>query len=108
MNVKTKDKIATGVFYAIAVLIVIILAGLLGYILVKGVPQLSWKFLTTPPQSFQAGGGIGPEIWNSFYMLVITMIISVPISLGAGIYMAEYARKNWITDLIRTTIEVLS
>ncbi|EDO1141335.1 phosphate ABC transporter permease PstA [Listeria innocua] len=108
MNVKTKDKIATGVFYAIAVLIVIILAGLLGYILVKGVPQLSWKFLTTPPKSFQAGGGIGPEIWNSFYMLVITMIISVPISLGAGIYMAEYARKNWITDLIRTTIEVLS
>ncbi|EIE4343412.1 phosphate ABC transporter permease PstA [Listeria monocytogenes] len=108
MNVKTKDKIATGVFYAIAVLIVIILAGLLGYILVKGVPQLSWKFLTIPPQSFQAGGGIGPEIWNSFYMLVITMIISVPISLGAGIYMAEYARKNWITDLIRTTIEVLS
>ncbi|EJE1038583.1 TPA: phosphate ABC transporter permease PstA [Listeria monocytogenes] len=108
MNVKTKDKIATGVFYAIAVLIVIILAGLLGYILVKGVPQLSWNFLTTPPQSFQAGGGIGPEIWNSFYMLVITMIISVPISLGAGIYMAEYARKNWITDLIRTTIEVLS
>ncbi|EBF5179128.1 phosphate ABC transporter permease PstA [Listeria monocytogenes] len=108
MNVKTKDKIATGVFYAIAVLIVIILAGLLGYILVKGVPQLSWKFLTTTPQSFQAGGGIGPEIWNSFYMLVITMIISVPISLGAGIYMAEYARKNWITDLIRTTIEVLS
>ncbi|ECR2370107.1 phosphate ABC transporter permease PstA [Listeria monocytogenes] len=108
MNVKTKDKIATGVFYAIAVLIVIILAGLLGYILVKGVPQLSWKFLTTPPHSFQAGGGIGPEIWNSFYMLVITMIISVPISLGAGIYMAEYARKNWITDLIRTTIEVLS
>lgn len=53
MNVKTKDKIATGVFYAIAVLIVIILAGLLGYILVKGVPQLSWKFLMTPPQSFQ-------------------------------------------------------
>ncbi|MBC2255030.1 phosphate ABC transporter permease PstA [Listeria ivanovii] len=108
MNVKTKDKIATGVFYAIAVLIVVILASLLGYILVKGVPQLSWNFLTTPPQSFQAGGGIGPEIWNSFYMLLITMLISVPISLGAGIYMAEYARKNWITDLIRTTIEVLS
>ncbi|MBC1424779.1 phosphate ABC transporter permease PstA [Listeria seeligeri] len=108
MNVKTKDKIATGVFYAIAVLIVVILASLLGYILVKGVPQLSWKFLTAPPQSFQAGGGIGPEIWNSFYMLLITMLISVPISLGAGIYMAEYARKNWITDLIRTTIEVLS
>ncbi|WP_099222637.1 phosphate ABC transporter permease PstA [Listeria costaricensis] len=108
MNVKTKDKIATGVFYAIAAFIVLILAGLLGYILVRGVPQISWHFLTAPPESFKAGGGIGPELWNSFYMLIITMVISVPISLGAGIYMAEYARKNWLTDLIRTTIEVLS
>ncbi|KGL45858.1 phosphate ABC transporter permease PstA [Listeria grandensis] len=108
MNVKTKDKIATSVFYLIALLIVVILAGLLGYILVRGVPHLSWHFLTSPPESFKAGGGIGPEIWNSFYMLLITMILSVPIALGAGIYMAEYARKNWITDFIRTTIEVLS
>ncbi|MBC2373185.1 phosphate ABC transporter permease PstA [Listeria booriae] len=108
MNVKTKDKIATTVFYLIAVLIVVILAGLLGYILVRGVPHLSWHFLTSPPESFKAGGGIGPEIWNSFYMLFITMLISIPIALGAGIYMAEYARKNWLTDFIRTTIEVLS
>ncbi|MBC1552912.1 phosphate ABC transporter permease PstA [Listeria booriae] len=108
MNVKTKDKIATAVFYLIAVLIVVILAGLLGYILVRGVPHLSWHFLTSPPESFKAGGGIGPEIWNSFYMLFITMLISIPIALGAGIYMAEYARKNWLTDFIRTTIEVLS
>ncbi|EUJ24194.1 phosphate ABC transporter permease [Listeria grandensis FSL F6-0971] len=108
MNVKTKDKIATSVFYLIALLIVVILAGLLGYILVRGVPHLSWHFLTSPPESFKAGGGIGPEIWNSFYMLLITMLLSVPIALGAGIYMAEYARKNWITDFIRTTIEVLS
>ncbi|MBC2320333.1 phosphate ABC transporter permease PstA [Listeria booriae] len=108
MNVKTKDKIATTIFYLIAVLIVVILAGLLGYILVRGVPHLSWHFLTSPPESFKAGGGIGPEIWNSFYMLFITMLISIPIALGAGIYMAEYARKNWLTDFIRTTIEVLS
>ncbi|WP_163654972.1 phosphate ABC transporter permease PstA [Listeria sp. PSOL-1] len=108
MNVKTKDKIATGIFYGIAILIVLILAGLLGYILVKGLPKLSLSFLTNPPQSFTAGGGIGPEIWNSFYMLILTMIISIPLSLGAGIYMAEYAKKNWLTDLIRTMIEVLS
>lgn len=108
MNVKTKDKIATGIFYLIACLIVCILAGLLSYILVKGLPELSWKFLSTPPQSFQAGGGIAPEIWNSFYMLVITMIISVPIAIGAGIYMSEYAKQNWITDFVRTMIEVLS
>lgn len=108
MNVKTKDKIATVIFYLIAFLIVCLLAGLLGYILVKGLPEISWKFLSTPPQSFQAGGGIAPEIWNSFYMLVITMIISVPIAIGAGIYMSEYAKQNWITDFVRTMIEVLS
>lgn len=108
MNVKTKDKIATVIFYLIAFLIVCVLAGLLGYILVKGLPEISWKFLSTPPQSFQAGGGIAPEIWNSFYMLVITMIISVPIAIGAGIYMSEYAKQNWITDFVRTMIEVLS
>lgn len=108
MNVKTKDKIATVIFYLIAFLIVCVLAGLLGYILVKGLPEISWKFLSTPPQSFQAGGGIAPELWNSFYMLVITMIISVPIAIGAGIYMSEYAKQNWITDFVRTMIEVLS
>lgn len=108
MNVKTKDKVATVIFYLIALLIVCILAGLLGYILIKGVPEISWKFLSTPPQAFQAGGGIAPEIWNSFYMLIITMVISVPISLGAGIYMSEYAKKNWVTDFVRTMIEVLS
>lgn len=108
MNVKTKDKLATVIFYLIAFLIVCVLAGLLGYILVKGLPEISWKFLSTPPQSFQAGGGIAPEIWNSFYMLVITMIISVPIAIGAGIYMSEYAKQNWITDFVRTMIEVLS
>lgn len=66
------------------------------------------KFITSPPQSFQAGGGIGPQLFNSFYLLVLTMIISIPLSLGAGIYMSEYAKKNVFTDILRTVIEVLS
>lgn len=56
----------------------------------------------------QAGGGIGPQLFNSFYLLILTMVISIPLSLGAGIYMAEYAKKNAFTSILRTAIEVLS
>lgn len=108
MKAKMADRIATSVLYFIAMFIVAILAGLVGYILVKGLPHVSLSFISSPPQTFKEGGGIGPQLFNSFYLLVLTMAISMPIALGAGIYMAEYARKNRLTDLLRTAIEVLS
>ncbi|EOH86975.1 phosphate ABC transporter permease PstA [Enterococcus asini] len=108
MNAKRSDKIATGVLYAVSGTIVLILAALLLYILVRGVPHISWEFLTAPSKAYQEGGGIGIQLFNSFYLLLITMIISFPISLGAGIYLSEYAKKNWLTDVIRTSIEILS
>jgi phosphate transport system permease protein len=108
MNAKRADKIATGVLYVISGIIVLILASLLAYILVRGLPHISWEFLTQPSKAFQVGGGIGIQLFNSFYLLFVTMIISFPISLGAGIYLSEYAKKNWLTDVIRTSIEILS
>jgi phosphate transport system permease protein len=108
MKAKIADRVATVVFYIIALLLVLLLAGLLGYILLKGLSHISWNFITSPPESFQAGGGIGPQLFNSLYLLVLTMLISVPLSLGAGIYMAEYAKKNIWTNILRTVIEVLS
>ena len=108
MNAKRSDKIATGVLYAISGIIVLILAALLLYILVRGIPHISWSFLTEPSKAYQVGGGIGIQLFNSIYLLLITMIISFPLSLGAGIYLSEYAGKNWLTDVIRTSIEILS
>ncbi|MGX7030031.1 phosphate ABC transporter permease PstA [Vagococcus zengguangii] len=108
MNSKKVDKIATGVLYGIAAIIVLILASLIAYILFRGIPNINWEFLTQPAKTFEVGGGIGIQLFNSFYLLIITMIISVPISLGAGIYLSEYAKKNWLTDFIRTAIEILS
>ena len=98
MNAKRSDKIATGVLYAISGIIVLILAALLLYILVRGIPHISWSFLTEPSKAYQVGGGIGIQLFNSIYLLLITMIISFPISLGAGIYLSEYAGKNWLTE----------
>lgn len=108
MNAKRVDKIATGILYAISGVIVLILAAMLLYILFRGLPHVSWKFLTSQSKAYQAGGGIGIQLFNSLYLLIITLIISFPLSLGAGIYLSEYAKKNWLTDLIRTAIEILS
>lgn len=108
MNSKRWDKIATGILYTISGVIVLILAALLLFILFRGLPHISWHFLTAPSKGYEAGGGIGIQLFNSFYLLIITMLISVPLSLGAGIYLSEYAKDNWLTNLIRTSIEILS
>ncbi|TGD21888.1 phosphate ABC transporter permease PstA [Companilactobacillus suantsaicola] len=108
MNAKKVDKIANVVIYTIVALVVILLLAILGYILFNGVPDISWHFLTSAAQSFSSGGGIRDQLFNSLYLLVLTIIVSLPIGLGAGIYLSEYASDNWFTDLIRTSVEVLS
>ncbi|MFD1956575.1 phosphate ABC transporter permease PstA [Paenibacillus thailandensis] len=108
MNAKVADRIATAVIVAVTGLIVLILIGLLGFILVRGIGHISWHFLTSVPQSFKAGGGIGPQLFNSVFLLVLTLIITVPLGVGAGIYMAEYAKPGKFTNFIRLVVEVLS
>ena len=108
MNSKKVDKIAVGVIYVMSGVIVLILASLLLFILWRGLPQISWEFLTAPAKSFQVGGGVGIQLFNSFYLLFLTMLISTPLALGAAIYLSEYAKQNWLTDFVRTAIEVLS
>ncbi len=108
LRAKRVDKIATVILGIMVALIIVVLAFFVGYILVRGVPHLSFDFLVGEAQSFRAGGGIGAQIFNSFYLLLITLIISVPLAIGAAIYLAEYAPKNKVTAAISTTIETLS
>lgn len=108
MKPKIADRIATGVIIGIAGIIMAILAGLIVYLLYRGLSHISWHFLTSPPQSFKVGGGIGPQLFNSLYLLVLTMIITIPLGVGAGIYMSEYAKANKLTGFIRLVVEVLS
>ena len=92
----------------IAGIIVTILAALILYILVRGIPHISWSFLTSMSSSHKAGGGIGVQLYNSLFLLVITLIISVPLSMGAGIFLSEYAKKGRLSNFVRTCIEILS
>ena len=108
MTSKKQNQLAIGALYGIAGLVVLILLALLGYILVSGMPKLSWHFLTSPAKAFLSGGGVGIQLFNSFYLLILAMLISFPIALGAAIYLYEYAKDNWVTATIRTAIEILS
>jgi phosphate transport system permease protein len=107
-NSKLTDKLATGFFWAIGFVILGILAWFLWHILSVGLPHLSWKFLTTKPQEIMEGGGVGPQLFNSFYILILSLLFSIPFGLGAGIWLAEYAKKNWFTDLVRLSTEMLA
>ncbi|ASB88359.1 phosphate ABC transporter permease PstA [Bacillus sonorensis] len=108
MNSKVTDRIATGVFGLIAAVITAILVGLFSYIIINGFSHISIDFLTSRSSALTSGGGIRDQLFNSFYILVLTMIITVPLGVGGGIYMAEYAPDNKLTDFIRICIEVLS
>ncbi|GAF37638.1 phosphate ABC transporter permease PstA [Lentilactobacillus farraginis] len=103
-----QSRFAIAVLKGIAGFVVLILAFLIGYIFITGLPNINWRFLTAPAKAFSSGGGIGIQLFNSFYLLILAMLISLPIALGASIYLNEYAKDNWFTAMIRTSIEILS
>ncbi|MGN1280230.1 MAG: phosphate ABC transporter permease PstA [Limosilactobacillus sp.] len=108
MSPERVDKIATGVILGLAGAVGLVILGLLGYILAQGIPHISWHFLTSSAESFSAGGGIRDQLFNSLYLVVLTMLVSVPLALCAAIYLSEYAPNNRRTRLLRLAIEVLS
>lgn len=105
---KITDRIATIYFWFIAAFIVVLLAWFLYRILGDGLPHLSWNFITGRPEDIKAGGGVGPQLFNTFYILFLSLLFSMPIGIGAGIYLAVYAKNNRFTALIRISVEALS
>ncbi|HWR38964.1 MAG TPA: phosphate ABC transporter permease PstA [Patescibacteria group bacterium] len=108
MSPRAMDYLATGLMWLAGILILAILVFFLGYMLFKGLPVLSWEFITGMPSDIRAGGGVGPQFFNSFYILMLSMLFSIPVAVGAGIYLAEYAGNNRLTDAIRLSTESLA
>lgn len=108
MNAKLKDKIATAVLYAISGLVLLLLICLIGYIVYNGRHSLRLSFLFGNPKFGEEGGGILPQLFNSFYLLVISMVITIPLGIGAGIYLAEYAKEGKLLNAIRLCIETMA
>lgn len=105
---RTVDAIMSGVLWAAAISIIVLLLFFIGYVLYLGAPVISWHFLTSPPSEVEAGGGIGPEIYNSFYILILTLLFTTPIAMAGGIYLQEYARPGLFTSLVQFCAESLA
>lgn len=108
MNAKQKDKIWTGILYFVSGFVVILLVALIGYIIIRGGDCLRPSFLFGNPKIGEVGGGIAPQLFNSFYMLVISLLITIPFGVGAGIYLAEYAKQGPLLNVIRLCIETMA
>lgn len=108
MDAKKVDKIATVILYIISFLVVGILGAFILYIFYKGIGMITPSFIFGKPSMTSAGGGIGPQIFNSLYMLIVSLIITLPIGIGAGIYLAEYAKEGLVLRIIRLSLETMS
>lgn len=106
---RVKDRVLAGLIYLCAAVTVCVLVGLIAYILIHGVPYISWDFLSTSysarDKSLQ---GILPMIINTLYIVVITLLIVTPVGLSAAIYLTQYAKQGRLVKAIRFTTEVLS
>lgn len=107
-RIGAQDRLATGVLTAIAGLVLLLLAAIVAYILFRGLGKVFQPGFLVNGSADKTLPGIATQLFDSFYMLIITLVISLPISLGAAIFFVEYAPDNWITSAASTAIETLS
>ena len=81
---------------------------LLGYVLVKGLPNISWELLSTKPSFLRGTVGILPDILNTLYIILTTLLFVLPLGVGAAIYLTEYAVNKRLVVLIEYASETLS
>ena len=106
---RVKDRVLAGLIYLCAAITVCVLIGLIAYILIQGVPYISWDFLSTAYSARdEALQGILPMIINTLYIVIITLLIVTPVGLSAAIYLTQYAKQGKLVKAIRFTTEVLS
>lgn len=107
-RVRTSDMILTGLIYGCAGISILILAGIMGYTFVRGIPNISWTFLTTASSAIKGTTGILGNIINTLYIVVITLLIATPLGIGSAVYLNEYAKPGRAVRLIEFTTETLS
>lgn len=81
---------------------------LFGDLLIDGLPRIDWQFLTSFPSRRAASAGILPAWVGTILVMAVTVAVGVPLGVAAGIYLEEYARKHWVTDVIEVTVTNLA
>ena len=81
---------------------------LLGYVLIKGLPNITWELLSTKPSYLRGTVGILPDILNTLYIILTTLLFVLPLGVGAAIYLTEYATNKRLVTMIEYAAETLS
>ena len=110
MNKKRKIYIGfmRGAMYVCTVLTAALVLFLFGYVLMNGIPNITWELLSTKPSYLTERIGILPDILNTVYIVLATLIIVLPLGVGAAIYLTEYAKSKKIVAIIEYAAETLS
>ncbi|MDO4332863.1 MAG: phosphate ABC transporter permease PstA [Eubacteriales bacterium] len=105
---RLSDHILKALINLSAAFSILLLVGIMGYVFVRGIPQVSWQFLTTVPSTIKGTFGVAGNILNTLYIIIITLLIATPLGVGSAIYLNEYAKPGKLVRLIEFTTETLS
>ena len=105
---RIKDAFARILIYICVALSVALLFGIIVYVMVKGIGSVNWSFLTTVTSVLNGTSGISGNIVNTLLIILITMLIATPVSIGGAIYLNEYAKPGRLVSLIEYATETLS
>ncbi len=105
---RPKDKMQYFFIYLCAAFTVLLITGIIVYVLVKGVGAINWEFLTSVTSVLKGTVGIAGNIVNTLIVLILTLIISIPLGVGAAIYLNEYAKPGKLVTVIVFATETLS
>jgi phosphate transport system permease protein len=104
MSRQTSQRIAFAILTGLAVVVVVPIVLVVAYIVVQGIGAVNWEFLTSFPRNGMKEGGILPAVIGTVVLTFGTAVVSIPIAVGAAVYLAEYARDTWLTRTIRLAI----
>lgn len=105
---KIKDWILNLLMFLSAGFVCCLLLGLIGFILYRGIPHVSWNLISTKPSLLRATIGILPNILNTIYIIIITLAVVLPLGVGAAVYLNEYAKNKKIVRMIELATETLA
>jgi phosphate transport system permease protein len=108
MNARTSERIAKGVIWGVAVIIIGALISIMGFILIRGLPAINWQFLTQASYDMGRGGGILPSIVGTVSITLLAVCIALPFGIGTAFYLAEYTRGGIVPRIIRFGAESLA
>jgi len=98
------QRTAFSLLIVATIIVVLPILAIVIQIIVSGADAISWEFLTQAPSQAGKAGGILPAIVGTFYLMLGTIIVALPLGVMAGIYLSEYARDNWFTRAINLAI----